>query len=109
VSKDIAKAADNNLKEAKTTAQRKYIINHTEVFKQKLRESPMVTFVPSPVYAQYFGKIYTYLINCIGFTVRFDGTPQKFPKIIKDALEKKIMKVAESNMPVVSNIKVREE
>ena len=79
------------------------IDNITENLKvlQKCKNDEVVQFRGDKIYAQYFGKVYTFLYNAIPVTVRFDGSVQEFPKFIYDKIMEKIHEVSESNTPKV--------
>lgn len=82
---------------ARKEAEKQYIIAKKKHMLNKCKSDKVMTFTGDKIYAQYFGKTYTFLYNTVPVTVRFDGTQQKFPEFIYDFLRKKIAAVSESN------------
>jgi hypothetical protein len=82
---------------ARKEAEKEYIIEKKKHMLNRCKEDEVMTFTGDKLYAQYFGKVYTFLYNTVPVTVRFDGTKQKFPKFVYEFLIKKINAVSESN------------
>lgn len=82
-------------------ADKTYILEKQRYMLNKCKADDNVKFVGNKLYAQYFGKVYTFLVNAIPVTVKFDGSEQEFPRFIRDIIERKITEVADSNTPKV--------
>lgn len=94
-------AIDANSELSANEAERVYIKEKMNFMLQKCKNDEVVEFRGDKIYAQYFGKVYTFLYNAVPVTIRFDGSVQKFPKFIYDKIMEKIHEVSESNTPKV--------
>ena len=97
----IKAAIDANSELSANEAEKVYIKEKMNFMLQKCKNDEVVQFRGDKIYAQYFGKVYTFLYNAIPVTVRFDGSVQEFPKFIYDKIMEKIHEVSESNTPKV--------
>ena len=95
-------AMDANTEISEKEAERTYIKEKMRFMLDKCRKDENVKFRGDKLYAQYFGKAYTFLYNAIPVTVRFDGTEQEFPRFIYDKIMEKIHEVSEANTPKVN-------
>lgn len=91
---------------AKTESDRTYFNNKRLSFLQRCKDEPKVSVLGSKFYQQYFGPIYTFLLNGIPITIKFDGTKQVFPAFVATRLMEKLSEVADSNLPVEKNEKL---
>lgn len=94
-------AIDANSEISEKEAERTYIKEKMNFMLSKCKNDEVVKFRGDKLYAQYFGKVYTFLYNAIPVTVRFDGSVQEFPKFIYDKIMEKIHEVSEANTPKV--------
>lgn len=94
----IEASADAALRNAEKT----YVIEKKRYMLNKCVKDARVPFRGNKLYAQYFGKVFTFLYNCIPVVVKFDGSVQYFPKFIYDRLMEKINEVLNSNVPGVT-------
>lgn len=94
-------AIDANNELSANEAEKIYIKEKMNFMLEKCKTDEVVEFRGDKIYAQYFGKVYTFLYNAIPVTVRFDGSVQKFPKFVYDKIMEKIHEVSESNTPKV--------
>lgn len=94
-------AIDANNELSASEAEKTYIKEKMKFMLDKCKNDEVVEFRGDKIYAQYFGKVYSFLYNGIPVTIRFDGSVQKFPKFIYDKIMDKIHDVSESNTPKV--------
>lgn len=94
-------AVDANNEISEKEAERTYIKEKMNYMLNKCKNDEVVKFRGDKLYAQYFGREYTFLYNAIPVTIKFDGTVQEFPKFIYDKIMEKIHEVSESNTPKV--------
>ena len=95
-------AIDANQELSANEAEKVYIKEKMNFMLEKCKNDEVVEFRGDKIYAQYFGKQYTFLYNAIPVTIKFDGTVQKFPKFICEKIQEKIHEVSESNTPKIS-------
>lgn len=94
-------AVDANNEISEKEAERTYIKEKMNYMLNRCKNDEVVKFRGDKLYAQYFGKEYTFLYNAIPVTIKFDGSVQEFPKFIYDKIMEKIHEVSESNTPKV--------
>ena len=94
-------AIDANNELTANEAEKIYIKEKMKFMLDKCKKDKVEEFRGDKIYAQYFGKVYTFLYNAIPVTVRFDGSVQKFPKFICEKIKEKVHEVSESNTPKV--------
>lgn len=94
-------AIDANSEISEKEAEKTYIKEKMNFMLNKCKNDKVEKFRGDKLYAQYFGKVYTFLYNAVPVTVRFDGSVQEFPKFIYDKIIEKIHEVSESNTPKV--------
>lgn len=94
-------AIDANNELSASEAEKTYIKEKMKFMLDKCKNDEVVEFRGDKIYAQYFGKVYSFLYNGIPVTIRFDGSTQKFPRFIYDKIMEKIHDVSESNTPKV--------
>ena len=94
-------AVDANNEISEKEAERTYIKEKMNYMLNRCKNDEVVKFRGDKLYAQYFGREYTFLYNAIPVTIKFDGTVQEFPKFIYDKIMEKIHEVSESNTPKV--------
>lgn len=94
-------AMDANNEISEKEAEKTYIKEKMNFMLNKCKSDEVVKFRGDKLYAQYFGKVYTFLYNAIPVTIKFDGSVQEFPKFIYDKIMEKIHEVSESNTPKI--------
>lgn len=94
-------AIEANSEISEKEAEKTYIKEKMNFMLNKCKNDEVVKFRGDKLYAQYFGKVYTFLYNAVPVTIRFDGSVQEFPKFIYDKIIEKIHEVSESNTPKV--------
>lgn len=94
-------AIDANNEISEKEAEKTYIKEKMKFMLDKCKTDDVVKFRGDKLYAQYFGKVYTFLYNAVPVTVKFDGSVQEFPKFIYDKIMEKIHEVSEANTPKV--------
>ena len=94
-------AISANSEIANKEAEKSYILEKRKFMLNKCKDDDVVEFTGNKIFANYFGKVYTFLYNTIPVTIRFDGTKQKFPRFIYDRIVEKIDEVSNSNTNVV--------
>lgn len=94
-------AIDANSELSDKEAEKIYIKEKMGFMLKKCKNDEVVKFRGDKIYAQFFGKVYTFLYNAVPVTVRFDGSEQEFPKFIAEKIMEKIHEVSESNTPKV--------
>lgn len=87
-------------------ADKSYIMTKKKHMLNKAKNDEEVVFVGQKVFADIFGKNYTFLYNGVPVTIKFDGSKQKLPKFIYDFVMDKINKVSESNTPTDETVKI---
>lgn len=95
-------AIDANNELSEKEAEKVYIKEKMKFMLDKCKSDDVVEFRGDKIYAQYFGKVYTFLYNAVPVTIRFDGSVQKFPRFIYEKIMEKIHEVSESNTPKVN-------
>ena len=85
--------SEMSIKEAEKT----YVIEKKRNMLNHCKSDDVVEFVGQKIFANYFGKVYTFTYNLIPVTVRFDGSKQYFPRFIYNRIVEKISEVSESN------------
>lgn len=94
-------AMDANNELSVKEAEKTYIKEKMNFMLNKCKNDRVVKFRGDKVYAQYFGKVYTFLYNAVPVTIRFDGSEQEFPEFIYNKIQEKIHEVSEANTPKV--------
>ena len=94
-------AIDANNELSASEAEKTYIKEKMKFMLDKCKSDEVVKFRGDKIYAQYFGKEYSFLYNCIPVTIKFDGSVQEYPKFIYDKIMEIIHDVSESNTPKV--------
>ena len=80
-------------------AEKIYIKEKMNYMLSKCKKDKVVKFRGDKIYAQFFGKVYTFLYNAVPVTIKFDGSVQEFPEFIYNKIMEKIHEVSESNTP----------
>jgi hypothetical protein len=94
-------AIDANTEISEKEAEKTYIKEKMKFMLDKCKNDEIVKFRGDKIYAQYFGKEYSFLYNGVPVTIKFDGSVQEYPKFIYDKIMEKIHEVSESNTPKV--------
>ena len=97
----LKSAIDANNELSIKEAEKTYVIEKMRFMLDKCKNDRVVKFRGDKLFANYFGKVYTFLYNGIPVTVRFDGSEQEFPEFIYNKIMQKIHEVSESNTPKV--------
>jgi len=64
---------------------------------QQLRSEPRVKVFGNQIFRDQLGETYTFLVNGLPVSIRFDGTYQEYPKSIAELLEDKLARIAKAN------------
>ena len=94
-------AIDANNEISEKEAEKTYIKEKMKFMLSKCKNDKVVKFRGDKIYAQFFGKEYTFLYNAVPVTIKFDGSVQEFPEFIYNKIMEKIHEVSESNTPKV--------
>lgn len=92
-------AIDANSELSMKEAEKIYIKEKMNFMLSKCKQDRVVKFRGDKIYAQFFGKVYTFLYNAVPVTIKFDGSTQEFPEFIYNKIMEKIHEVSESNTP----------
>ena len=92
-------AIDANSELSMKEAEKIYIKEKMNFMLNKCKKDRVVKFRGDKIYAQFFGKVYTFLYNAVPVTIKFDGSTQEFPEFIYNKIMEKIHEVSESNTP----------
>ena len=92
-------AIDANSELSTKEAEKIYIKEKMKFMLDKCKKDKVVKFRGETIYAQFFGKEYTFLYNAVPVTIKFDGSTQEFPEFIYNKIMEKIHEVSESNTP----------
>jgi len=95
----VKTAASANAELALRESERIYAQEKRTHMLTRCKSEPVVTITPSKMYANIFGSTYSFYYNGIPVTVKFDGTPQQFPRFIANKIQEKILKTADANTP----------
>lgn len=78
-------------------AEKAYFIEKKNNMLRKCKEDAVVTRTISKLYAQFLGKVYTFLYNGIPVTIYCDDKPHEYPKFIAEKIDEKLLRISESN------------
>ena len=93
--------------EIKRADDKNYMQTHTNAMLSICKNDKKVKVLCDKIYALYFGKVFTFVINCVPVTVRFDGTIQEFPERVAKAIQRKMVAVSNSNFPKNENTEIK--
>jgi len=85
----------------KRLADKNYMSGYSQRVLKQFKSEKSVKVRCSKVYANMMGTTWTFLLNTIPITVRFDGTVQEFPESVATRLLEKFAEVTEANVPKV--------
>ena len=91
-------AIEANSEIAIKEAEKTYFIEKKNHMLKKCKSDKKVTRTISKFYEPYLGKVYTFLYNGIPVTVYPDGKPHEYPEFIAEKIDKKLAKIADSNV-----------
>lgn len=86
--KETKKKVENSEKDLNETPRKMLLL---------CKNSKKVKIRCDAIYEPIFGKNYTFLLNCVPVTVRFDGTEQEFPEPVAKRIQEKLNEVSLSN------------
>lgn len=92
-------AIDANSQIALSNSEREYVIQKKKYMLNKCKEDEVVKFTGNKIYAQYFGKVYSFMYNTIPVVVKFDGSTQEFPRFVYEEIMRRIQRVSEASTP----------
>lgn len=92
-------AIDANSQIALSTSEREYVIQKKKYMLNKCKEDEVVKFTGNKIYAQYFGKVYSFMYNTIPVVVKFDGSTQEFPRFVYEEIMRRIQRISEASTP----------
>lgn len=78
-------------------SEKEYQIAKTQAMVEQMKTDEVVEVAFPKFYAEYLGKVYTFLLNGLPIVVKFDGTKQKFPRFIYNYIQDKLSKIVDSN------------
>lgn len=90
-------AIDANSETSMKEAEKAYFIEKKNHMLKRCKSDKKATRTISKFYAPYLGKIYTFLYNGIPVTIYCDGKPHEYPEFIAKKIDKKLLKIADSN------------
>ena len=88
---------------AEKDADKRYIIDKKRHMLNRCKSDTPIRFIGEEIYAPMFGKVYTFLLNTIPVTVRFDNSEQVLPEFVYNHLRKKMLATAKNNKPTIVN------
>ena len=92
-------AIDANSQIALNNSEREYVIQKKKYMLNKCKEDEVVKFTGNKIYAQYFGKVYSFMYNTIPVVVKFDGSTQEFPRFVYEEIMRRIQRISEASTP----------
>ena len=92
-------AIDANSQIALNNSEREYVIQKKKYMLNKCKEDEVVKFTGNKIYAQYFGKVYSFMYNTIPVVVKFDGSTQGFPRFVYEEIMRRIQRFSEASTP----------
>ena len=102
----MAKEEKKITKKEKEVEDATYMSGFARKFLQECKKSPTKKLMGDALYAQYFGKSYTFLFNTVPVNIRFDGTVQEFPEPIYNRLVAKLQEVSKSNVRIETDTEI---
>lgn len=93
----LASVAQVNKEVSMREAEKTYFQEKKEHMLKRCKSDNVVTRTVPKLYATYLGPVFTFMYNCIPVTVYCDDKPHKYPEFIAKVIDKKLLKIADSN------------
>lgn len=73
---------------------------------ERLKKEPKVKVYGNEIFQDQLGEVYTFLLNGLPVTIKFDGTYQAYPESVAKLLENKLSEIAKANTRKTINTKI---
>ena len=83
--------------ETKKPATRKPKLTPEQARIQKLKNEPRVKVYGNEIFQAQLGETYTFLLNGLPVSIKFDGTYQEYPESVARLIESKLSRIAKAN------------
>lgn len=90
-------AIETNSEIAMKEAEKTYFLEKKNNMLKRCKEDRVVTRTISKLYAQYLGKVYSFMFNGIVITIYCDDKPHEYPEFIAEVIDRKMNEISESN------------
>jgi len=64
---------------------------------QKLKNEPRVKVYGNEIFQDQLGETYTFLLNGLPVSIKFDGSYQEYPESVAKHIEAKLSQIAKAN------------
>ena len=73
---------------------------------ERLKKEPKIKVYGNEIFQDQLGEVYTFLLNGLPVTIKFDGTYQAYPESVAKLLENKLSEIAKANTRKTINTKI---
>jgi len=73
---------------------------------ERLKKESKVKVYGNEIFQDQLGEVYTFLLNGLPVTIKFDGTYQEYPESVAKLLENKLSEIAKANTRKTINTKI---
>lgn len=73
---------------------------------ERLKKETKVKVYGNEIFQDQLGEVYTFLLNGLPVTIKFDGTYQAYPESVAKLLENKLSEIAKANTRKTINTKI---
>ncbi len=73
---------------------------------ERLKKETKVKVYGNEIFQDQLGEVYTFLLNGLPVTIKFDGTYQAYPESVAKLLEHKLSEIAKANTRKTINTKI---
>ncbi len=73
---------------------------------ERLKKESKVKVYGNEIFQDQLGEVYTFLLNGLPVTIKFDGTYQAYPESVAKLLENKLSEIAKANTRKTINTKI---
>ncbi len=73
---------------------------------ERLKKEPKIKVYGNEIFQDQLGEVYTFLLNGLPVTIKFDGTYQEYPESVAKLLENKLSEIAKANTRKTINTKI---
>lgn len=77
------------------TAKKQLTPEQTRI--QKLKKEPRVKVYGNEIFQDQLGETYTFLLNGLPVSIKFDGSYQEYPESVAKHIEAKLSQIAKAN------------
>lgn len=77
------------------TAKKQLTPEQTRI--QKLKNEPRVKVYGNEIFQDQLGETYTFLLNGLPVSIKFDGSYQEYPESVAKHIEAKLSQIAKAN------------